>query len=319
MTLAPDSVSTPAPTLVIGCGFIGSNVVAALLAAGAAPRVLTRSRPPAPLDEAIGTDGLILGDAADRATVEAALKGVEHVAFCAGGLLPRDSERDPERDRVLTLGPLRTTLEALRARPGVRLTYLSSGGTVYGEPQRVPVGEDDPTEPTSVYGRLHLECEREIEAARREHGLRARTLRCSTVYGAHQRPDRGQGAIVTFLHRIERELPIELFGGESTIRDYVYVGDVARTVLSSGAREDGPDLLNVGSGEGTSLSEVLRLAEAEVGRRAIVHEYGERDFDVHRIVLDIGRLRGWDGFEPTPLATGVASTHAWLKELEGDG
>ncbi|HVX34059.1 MAG TPA: NAD-dependent epimerase/dehydratase family protein, partial [Solirubrobacterales bacterium] len=242
-----------------------------------------------------------------------------HVAFCAGGLLPRDSERDPERDRELTFGPLRATLDALADRPETRLTYLSSGGTIYGEPAHVPVREEDPAEPTSVYGRHHLDCEREIDAARREHGLRARVLRCSTVYGEHQRPDRGQGAIVTFLHRIERELPIELFGGESTIRDYVYARDIARTVLFSGIQEDGPDLLNVGSGEGTSLEEVLELTEAQVGRPAVVHKHAERAFDVHRIVLDVERLRTWSGFEPTPLATGVARTHAWLKELDGDG
>jgi UDP-glucose 4-epimerase len=319
MSTASENASKHVATLVVGCGFIGSNVVEELLGAGEAPRVLTRSRPPASLAEAIGAENLVVGDAADRATVAAALDGVEHVAFCAGGLLPRDSERDPERDRALTFGPLRATLEALRDRPGTRLTYLSSGGTVYGEPARLPVGEEDSAEPTSVYGRHHLDCEREIEAARRAHGLRARILRCSTVYGEHQRPDRGQGAIVTFLHRIERELPIELFGGESTIRDYVYVRDVARTVLFSGTQEDGPDLLNVGCGEGTSLNEVLELTEVQVGRRATVHRHPERDFDVHRIVLDIGRLREWSGFEPTPLAAGVAQTHAWLEGLDDDG
>jgi UDP-glucose 4-epimerase len=183
----------------------------------------------------------------------------------------------------------------------------------------VPVREEDPTAPTSVYGRHHLDCEREIETARRECGLRTRILRCSTVYGEHQRPDRGQGAIVTFLHRIERELPIELFGGESTIRDYVYVRDVARTVLFSGIREDGPDLLNVGSGEGTSLSQALELTEAQVGRPAVVNRQPERNFDVHRIILDIERLRSWSGLEPTPLAVGVARTHAWLEGLDRDG
>jgi len=109
-------------------------------------------------------------------------------------------------------------LDALRDRPEMSFVYLSSGGTVYGEPARLPVREDDETFPTTAYGTLHLACEREIEAARTQRGLRSRILRCSTVYGEHQLPGRGQGAIVTFLHRIERGEPIDLFGGGSTIR-----------------------------------------------------------------------------------------------------
>jgi UDP-glucose 4-epimerase len=300
-------------TLVVGCGFIGSNVVMALVAAGDSPTVLTRSRPPAEIVTAVGESNLRLGDAADRNTIEDALEGVSRVVFCAGGLLPAASERDPERDRRLTLGPVEATLAALAERPAVAMTYLSSGGTVYGEPARIPVQETDPTEPISAYGRLHLECERMIELASREGGLQARILRCSTVYGEHQRPDRGQGAVVTFLHRIERGEPIDLYGGGSTIRDYVYVGDVARAVVGTAAVDGGPSVVNVGSGSGTSLLELLRFTEARVGRPAAVVEHPERGFDVHQIVLDTSRLRDLIEFEPTSIETGIARTHRWLQ------
>lgn len=308
----PQETKSDPATLVIGCGFIGSNVVTALVAVGEALTVLTRSRPAAEIVAALGESNLILGDAADRDTVEAALAGASRVIFCAGGLLPVASERDPERDRRLTLGPVQTILAALASRPGVALTYLSSGGTVYGEPARIPVRESDPTEPISAYGRLHLECEQLIEQAGREADLQARVLRCSTVYGEHQRPDRGQGAVVTFLHRIERGEPIDLYGGGSTIRDYVYVGDVARTVIATAAVEAGPAVVNVGSGEGTSLLELLRLVEAQVGTPAKVVEHPERGFDVHQIVLDTTRLRELIAFEPTPLETGIERTQRWL-------
>jgi UDP-glucose 4-epimerase len=300
------------PTLVVGCGFIGSNVVEEILRGGRAPRVLTRSPPPPDLSAAIGRSNLRLGDAAEREIVEDALAGIGRVVFCAGGLLPAASERDPELDRRLTLGPVEAILAALADRPGVPLTYLSSGGTVYGEPARLPVREDDPTEPVSAYGRLHLACERLIGAARRERALRVRVLRCSTVYGEHQRPDRGQGAIVTFLHRIERGEPIHVYGGGTTIRDYIYVGDVARAVVATMVVDQGPEVINVGSGEGTSLLEILRLAEAEVGRGAEVVQHDERGFDVHRIVLDTTRLRELVTFEPTPLPVGIGKTHEWL-------
>ena len=239
-------------TLVIGCGFIGSNVATQLASGDKPPVVLTRSRPSDQVVAAVGEAHVHLGDAADMETVESLLDGIEHVAFCAGGLLPSASEEDPERDRELTLKPVRAVIEALRRHPEVTLTYLSSGGTVYGDPARLPAAEDDPTVPVSSYGELHLACEREIEKARIEQGLSSRILRCATVYGELQRPDRGQGAIVTFLHRISRGEPIQLYGDGSTIRDYVYVGDVGRAMIALMSRPGGPAVINVGSGSSGS-------------------------------------------------------------------
>lgn len=298
--------------LVIGCGFIGSNVAVQIAETGAPPLVLTRSRPAEDIVAAVGETNLRLGDAADVETVAPLLDGIDHVAFCAGGLLPSQSEQDPERDRELTLKPVRATLAALRRHPDTTLTYLSSGGTVYGNPERLPVEESAPAAPVSAYGKLHLACEREIELARTEHGLAARILRCSTVYGEQQRPERGQGAIVTFLHRIGHGEPIELFGGGSTIRDYVYVGDVARAIVALMNADDVPHVLNVGSGEATSLVEVMRLVEQELDRPAEVIQREERGFDVHQIVLDTTLLHRTIELEITPLAAGIARTQRWL-------
>lgn len=305
-------------TLVLGAGFIGSAVALRLAAEGEPAAVLTRSRPDAAVAAAVGEERLLLANAADPGAVAAALAGVERVAFCAGGLLPVESEREPERDEELTLRPLEAVLAALRERPGVRFAYLSSGGTIYGNPSRVPVREEDPAAPISSYGKLNLRCEELIEAERREHGLASRILRCATVYGERQYPDRGQGAIVTFLDRIERGAPIDLFGGETTVRDYMYVGDVAEVVAGVLELEGAPPVLNVGSGEGRTLLEVLRLAEAEVGRPAHVQQHPERDFDVHRIVLDTTLLHDLMELRPMPLPDGIARTHRWLRGL-GEG
>lgn len=276
--------------------------------------MLTRSRPAEAVVDAIAPADLHLGDAADPAILAATLEGVGHVVYCAGGLLPAASEEDPERDAELTLRPLRAVLKALRERPGTGLTYISSGGTVYGEPQSVPVPETAPTDPVGSYGRLHLVCENEIERDCEEAGLRAHILRCSTVYGEHQRPDRGQGAVVTFLSHIERGAPIDIYGDSGTIRDYVYAADVARATVDLIDREDGPLILNVASGAGTSLTELVRLAEKEVGRTAEVVRHPERGFEIHKVVLDISLLQRLIEFEPTPLETGIERTHRWLIE-----
>jgi UDP-glucose 4-epimerase len=297
--------------LVIGCGFIGSNVVEELAGTGRGPVVLTRSTPEPEVAERIAPTDLIVGSAAEESVVERALDDVGHVIFSAGGLLPAASEENPELDAQLTLGPVRTVLAALRERPGVGLTYLSSGGTVYGEPEKIPVPEDAPTSAFGAYGRLHLECEGEVLAASREHGLQARILRCATVYGEHQHPNRGQGAVVTFLHRIENDEPIDLYGGGATIRDYVYAGDVAKAAITLIGR-DGPTVINVGSGNGTSLIDLLGMVERQVGREAQVRQHEERGFEVHQIVLDTTLLHQTVDLEITDLPAGIARAHRWL-------
>jgi UDP-glucose 4-epimerase len=298
--------------LVIGCGFIGSHIVEALVEGGRPPVVLTRSRPDESVAARVSGTDLHIGDAGDPDALDEALENVGAVVYSAGGLLPAASERDPELDAQLTLEPVRAVLEALRTRPGVTLTYLSSGGTVYGEPDQVPVNEDAPTPAFGAYARLHLDCESAVTRAREENGLHARILRCSTVYGEHQRPDRGQGAVVTFLHRIEKGTPVEIYGDGTTIRDYIYAKDVARAINELIDRRDGPAVLNLGAGRGTALIDVLHLAEKQVGRQAEVVRHPARDFEVRRIVLDIGRIRQMIDFDPTPLEAGIASTHRWL-------
>ena len=97
-----------------------------------------------------------------------ALEGVDHVVYSAGGLLPAESDLNPELDLALSLPPLIATLDAVREREGVGLTLLSSGGTVYGRPRYLPVDEEHPTEPISSYGIVEAGL-REV----RRHVLRA--------------------------------------------------------------------------------------------------------------------------------------------------
>lgn len=305
-------------TLVIGCGFIGSRIVEELLKQDAAPVVLTRSTPTEAIASRLPKNRLLIGDAADPEVIEAALDGVGQIVYTAGGLLPAASEREPERDAELTLGPLQNVIDALRGREEARFIYLSSGGTVYGDPREVPVSEDEPTRPRGVYGELHVRCEEAISKAIRDDGLRAQVLRCSTVYGEGQLPDRGQGVINTFIRHLEQGESIELFGDGTTVRDYIYVGDLAQIVVALLSIDDGPTTLNVGSGEGTSLLDVLRLVEAEVGRSATIIRHEERGFDVHRIILDVSRLHDLLEVERTALAEGIHRTHKWLSAMSGE-
>ncbi len=289
--------------LVIGCGFLGSHIACGLAERGHAVRVLSRSFAPAALRE-LPDAALIRGDARDRPLLHAALDEIDEVIYCVGGLQPAEAQLHPRRDRALLLDPLRDVITTLIGRPGVALTYLSSGGAVYGNPAQLPVPEAAPPKPIGAYAAVRLAGERLLVQAHKRYGLDVRILRCSNVYGEDQPIDRGQGAVGVFLDRIARGQVIELFGDGSVVRDYVYVGDLVETIARL-RRWDGLTVLNVGSGVGTSLKELIELLEAALGREAIVAARPARDFDVRRVVLDVTRLRRLLAVDPLTLTQGL--------------
>ncbi|MFL5817587.1 MAG: NAD-dependent epimerase/dehydratase family protein [Conexibacter sp.] len=294
-----------ARVLVVGCGFIGRHMASGLAEAGRHVAVLSRRDPPPEVAAVLDPADVHVGDAGDADALHAALEGVRHVVWCAGGLLPPDAERDPVADEDLTLGPLRTLVDVLDARAGVSVTYVSSGGTVYGNPGMALVHEDAPLRPIGAYGRVRLAGERLLLEA----NLDVRVLRCANVYGEHQPPDRSQGAVAVFLDRVSNGEEIVLYGGGATVRDFVYVGDVVTAVEGLLGRP-GPQVVNVGSGRGVSIRELLELVERTVGRRAQIAELPARPFDVNRVVLDVTRLLSLVPFEPLPLGAGLARTAA---------
>ncbi len=294
--------------LVIGCGFIGERLVSELVRAGHSTVVLTRSPPDARKRERIRGADLVVGDAATEHFLRRALEGVEQVIYSAGGLLPAESNLNPELDLALSLPPLIATLEALRERDEVGLTLLSSGGTVYGRPRYLPVDEGHPTDPISSYGIVRLASEKYVAMYSERYEVPAQIIRCSNVYGENQPVDRGQGTVPTFLQRVLADESISVFGDGSIVRDYIYVGDLTSVVLRLLALPSEPRLLNVGSGVGTSLNQLIELVGDITHKRVRVDRHDVRSFDVHKIVLDISRLRSLIDFEPTRLEDGTRLT-----------
>ena len=292
---------------------MGGHIACGLARSDVPVRVLSRSFAPSAA-RTLPRHALIRGDAGNRLVLERALAGIDEVLYCVGGLPPAAAELDPDRDAALVLGPLRQLVAALSGRPGVALTYLSSGGAVYGNPKRLPVSETDPPDPIGAYAAVRLAGERIVAGAHAEHGTPVRVLRCANVYGERQPVDRGQGAVGVFLDRISRGIPIELFGDGGVVRDYVYVGDVVDVIARLLGRSDPFVVMNVGSGQGTSLNELISLIEAATGRRAITVRRPGRGFDVDRVILDVARMRRLTSVEPVALADGIARLVACAAE-----
>lgn len=299
-----------------GTGFLGAEIVRSLVAAGARVRAVAR-RPPEPEAEArLEGAELMRGEIASPGLLDAALDGADHVVYAVGCPFPAESNLDPVGDVEQTLPNLLHTLQAARARPNARFTFLSSGGTVYGNPERLPVPEDAACWPLTSYGIMKLAAEHYVAMYRMLYGVDGHVLRIANAYGPTQRPGRGQGVIAAFLDAARRRRPVSLYGDGSIVRDYVHAEDVAAAVAAIAGLAEVPPICNVGSGVGHSVAEVLELIEQFTGLRFQVERLPDRRFDVRSVVLDVallGRLVPW---RPRSLRDGVYST--WSALLAGE-
>jgi UDP-glucose 4-epimerase len=298
--------------LVLGAGgFIGTNLCRALSAAGASVRGF--GRPPA-FPAALPEMSWTPAQPSNQAAVFQAAHGAEVVFHLLGGSVPEAAEGDAAAD-LRTGAADSVELLARCQEAGVkRIVFISSGGTVYGVPRRIPIAEDHPTEPISVYGIHKLLVEKHLGLLAHRHGLRSVVLRAANPYGPFQAPGRGQGVIATLIARRLAGLPVEIWGDGSVTRDFLHVADLVEAMLGA-ALYDGPQrVLNVGSGRGRTILEVVSSIDAVLGLRGapILHRPG-RAVDVPVNVLDTGLARrelGWSARRDW--MQGLAETAEWL-------
>ena len=304
--------------IVGGCGFLGAHVAAALLRRGHRVRVFDRVPSPAALPPEVSRDlEILVGDWGDGAALSRALEGAELLAHCVGLTLPQNSNDDMAYDVTgNVVGSLRL-LEAAR-RAGVRrVLFTSSGGTVYGIPRRVPIDEDHPTEPISSYGITKLAVEKYLHLYRHLYGIDYAALRISNPYGPGQNPRAAQGAVAVFLGRLARREPIEIWGDGSVVRDYLYVEDVGEAAALAFEHSGPVGVVNVGSGRGLTLNELIEALFEATGVRVPVRRTPPRPVDVPVNVLDVGRARRFLGWSPsTPLPEGLVRTWEWVRGSE---
>ena len=304
--------------VVVGAsGFIGSHLVDGLLAAGYRVKALARHlpgliSPVAQANPALTLSPLSMGDGL---ALQEAMEGAELVFHLASGSLPQSSNRDPQADvQVNLLGALKV-LEAARQAQVKRLVMVSSGGTVYGAPQQVPIPETHPTEPTCSYGICKLAIEKYVALYRQLHGLDGLVLRVANPYGERQRLDATQGVVPVFLGKALRGEPLQIWGDGSTVRDFLHISDVVAALLAA-ARYSGEErLFNVGSGEGLSLNQLVDLLGSELQRPLAVEYLPARGFDVPTNVLCIELAQRCLGWSPqVPVAEGL---HRLCASLNG--
>jgi UDP-glucose 4-epimerase len=210
-------------------------------------------------------------------------------------------------------------LEAMRARSEMRLLFLSSGGAVYGNPTSLPVAEDAPTAPISPYGVLKLLAEKYIAMYGHVFGINYCILRAGNVYGDGQAILPGHGAVATVLQAAATNEAVYVLGKGDSLRDYVFVDDLARVVVELVAGWSTSQVINVGTGHGTSICQLVATIEQVTGTMIQVKHLPPRPFDVGSIVLDSSRLSTIMNWSPIQLEVGLTGIWQRLGRTQGRG
>lgn len=303
--------------LVVGWGFLGAAVGVSLFDHGADVRGLTRSETSRTQAGHLRGIDVVIGDAGNQLTMERSMHGVEHVVYVAGGLDPPTAALRPLDDAVGTLSPLLCALETMRYLGDVSLTYISSGGAVYGNPPHTLATEADPPRPVSTYGVSRLAGEAYSQMYATTFGITTQVVRCANVYGPGQSHSRPQGAVAVFLNRVAAGLTISIVGKGTSIRDYVHIDDVTTALARLVLNRVDCGVVNLGSGAGHTVVELLEVVSKTVGRSPVVEFVPRRPHDVDAIVLDISKLRSLIPYEPATLEDGVRATWETLRADEG--
>ena len=298
-----------------GGGFIGSAIADRLLTAGHFVRVFERPRVmPYRLFGPSEDVEWVTGDLLSTSDIAESLVGIDTVFHLVSTTLPKGSNDDPVYDVQSNLVGTLQILGLMTQKKTSRIVFISSGGTVYGPPVYAPIDEQHPTNPQVSYGITKLAIEKYILLFERIHGIKSVILRLSNPYGERQRVETAQGAVAVFLQRALQGRPIEIWGDGSVTRDYVYIGDVADAFLRAAEYQGPLSVFNIGSGRGTSLSDLLVMLEKVLGH-AIERQYlPARSFDVKLNVLDAALAQRELNWSPrVQMDEGLARTADWIK------
>jgi len=288
-----------------GAGFIGSHVVDRLVNEGFRVRVVDNlsSGRLVNIKRHIESNAieLVVGDLKDPEVALRVVDGVDTVFHYAANPEVRVSTVNPEVHFNENIVATFNLLEAMRRR-NVRELVFASSSSVYGEPLEIPVGEDAPVKPVSIYGASKASCENLIHAYTKLYGFKAIALRYANVAGPRLR----HGVIWDFIVKL-RENPheLEILGDGGQVRSYIYIDDAVEATMTAWRKTSGYfEVYNVASKDWITINELadivietMGLKNVEKKYKPILHGVGWLG-DVKKIALRIDKIKR-QGFKPS--------------------
>lgn len=314
--------------LILGAaGFIGTNLTLRLLKEEEELILFDRSEdlfaPEVKRAIAAGQAQVVIDSFAEMTDKEewlqkiSVLKEVKTVYHLVSTTCPTNSNRNVATELQDNLISTTYLLDACVEAGVEKIVFLSSGGTVYGKEHTGICKEEEEAFPITVYGLQKLGIEKLLYLYHNMYGLDYRIVRLANPYGPYQRPDGVQGAVTTFTWRVLHDMPVEVYGDGSVIRDYIYIDDAIEGILKIVENKGRYRLYNLGSGNGHKISQVVEAVAEVTGKvPQIVYKPG-RPVDVPINVLDIHRFKEDFGmFEPIGLKEGIRRLAAFYKQKE---
>ena len=291
-----------------GAGFIGSNLIKAMLSFNPDNRIYVTEPTFANVQRLDGLNIKLyrceLGNFDELSSIINRNK-IDTVVHLVSTLIPGSNYEDYKREiQNVAFPTLRLT--QFCSEKNIKFVFFSSGGTIYGNRMEpIPFKEDDNKEPISYYGLTKLMIENNILFQHRTQGLNYLILRPSNPYGHGQALNGNQGFIAVCIGKILNGKPIEVWGDGSSLRDYIYIDDLSNIFCKLISQDVNNEIINIGSGMGYSLIDVIKILEDCVDEDIKINYKSNRKVDVANMILSIEKLSCFIDLNLVPLNKGI--------------
>lgn len=279
-----------------GAGFLGSTLCMALMKKNEKVIVFDRCLP----NDYKKITGIewIEGDFSDKEELLSVMNGCDRIYHLISSTTPSESNADPVHDCRSNVISTLHLLEAIRISEVRKILFISSGGTIYGVPGKIPINEETATNPICAYGIGKLAIEKYLSLYYLLYGIEYIALRVSNPYGERQKLYGNQGAVGVFLGKALKGEKIPIWGDGKIIRDYIHADDVARAMISAMESDIKADVINIGSGMGKNLLDIISYLEKYLDKNIDIEYLDPRIVDVPVNILDISKAKEKLGWSP---------------------
>jgi len=301
-----------------GAGFIGSHIADDLLGKNFKVTVFDKTNiSHKNIEHIFDKINYIEGDFNNEKDIAKSIKGNDYAIHLVSSTLPAVSNINPYYDIETNLKSSLHLFEECVKNNVKKLIFISSGGTVYGNPNKLPIKESHPTNPITSYGIIKLTIEKYLEMFKQLKGLNYKILRFSNPFGERQNPKLGQGLISNLLYKIKKHKPIEIWGNGNVVRDYFYIRDGVRSVHNAITDTSGNNIYNISSGKGLSINQILDKFKKILKVDFKVNYTPSRVFDVSKNVLDNSLALKYLGWKPETVFN-TALMNTWRYIIDND-
>ncbi|MEO6695023.1 MAG: NAD-dependent epimerase/dehydratase family protein [Ignavibacteria bacterium] len=260
---------------------------------------------------------VIEGDFNNEVDLKNSLNGVDYVYHLVSSTLPASSNENPIYDVESNLISSLKLFKECSIRNIKKLIFLSSGGTVYGIPETLPVKENYFSSPICSYGIVKRTIEEYLFLFNKMYGLNYNVFRLSNPYGERQNPNAAQGAIAVFVNKAIHEEPIEIWGDGKIVRDYIYVKDAVEVLTRAIKIKSTESVFNLSSGQGHTINELIEVIKKISGKKLNINYKDSRNVDVPVSILDNELVKKVFDWKPnTTIDDGIRRTYDYLLKAD---